>query len=75
MRTLKKNQKREKPNKKSYKTKDPSWKTYTYGQGAEKSPFNVEWIKYYNPMEGRDQILFIYADKVTKKICKYRILA
>jgi hypothetical protein len=39
-----------------------------------KSPFNIEWVKYFNPMEGRDQILFLYKDKQTEKICKYRIL-
>ena len=66
--------KKEKPKKKKYSTGDPTWQTITYGNPS-KSPFNVEWLKYYNPMEGRDQIMFIYSDKSTKKITKYRILA
>tara|TARA_Y100000310_G_scaffold146412_1_gene145723 strand:+ start:856 stop:1059 length:204 start_codon:yes stop_codon:yes gene_type:complete len=63
---------KEKPRKKRWKTKDPTWETQTYGSG--KTPFEIEWLKYYNPVEGRDQILFLYKDKKTKGICKYRIL-
>jgi hypothetical protein len=67
-------QKKEKPKKKAYKTGDPSWETRTYS-GYDRNTFNIEWLKYYNPMEGRDQIMFIYSDKRTKKIVKHRILA
>ena len=38
------------------------------------NPFLIEWLKIYNPMEGRDQIVFFYTDKITKKIIKHRIL-
>ena len=58
--------------KKLHKTSDPTWYTHTYG--SDKTPFNMEWLKFYNPMEGRDQILFIYSDKLTGKICKWRTL-
>ena len=58
--------------KKTHKTSDPHYNVYTYGQG--KNPFDIEWIKYYNSSEGRDQIIFLYTDKKTKEICKYRIL-
>ena len=58
--------------KKLHKTPDPNYKVHTYGQGE--NPFDMEWIKYYNPMEGRDQILFLYIDKSSKKTVKYRIL-
>jgi len=58
--------------KKIHKTSDPNYDVHTYGQG--KNPFDIEWIKYYNSTEGRDQIIFLYTDKKTKEICKYRIL-
>ena len=57
---------------KIHKTPDPTYNVHTYGQG--KIPFDVEWVKYHNPMEGRDQIIFLYTDKRTKKICKHRVL-
>lgn len=59
--------------KKMHKTADPTWDAQTYGNSS-KSPFNVDWIKYRNPIEGRDQIIFLYSDKETKKIIKHRIL-
>tara|TARA_Y100001963_G_C6430387_1_gene286783 strand:- start:100 stop:300 length:201 start_codon:yes stop_codon:yes gene_type:complete len=59
--------------KKSHKTADPTWDTVTYGNSL-KSPFRIEWQKYYNPVEGRDQVLFLYSDKKTGNIVKYRIL-
>ena len=58
---------------KIHKTSDPSWDVHTYS-GYTKSPFNIEYVKYFNPMEGRDQIMFLYSDKETKKIIKHRIL-
>ena len=64
---------KEKPKKKKWKTKDPTWETHTYGNDR-KAPFDIEWLKYYNPMEGKDHILFIYKAKRGKKIYKYRIL-
>lgn len=61
--------------KRTHKTSDPNWHTYTYGHNNDsKYPFDIEYVKYYNPREGRDQVLFLYTDKHTKKICKYRVL-
>lgn len=62
-----------KTKRKKHKTKDPNYNTYTYS-GFAKNPFNVEWTKYFNPMEGRDQIIFLYTDKRTKAIVKHRIM-
>lgn len=59
--------------KKPHKKRDGSWDTTDLYRGGE-NPFDVEWIKYYNSVEGRDQILFLYTDKETKKIIKHRIL-
>ena len=64
---------KEEPKKKKWKTQDPTWETHTYGN-ERKSPFDLEWLKYYNAMEGRDQIMILYKEPRTKKICKYRIL-
>ena len=64
---------RAKVKKKSHKTSDPNYDVHTYGQG--KNPFNIEWIKYHNPVEGRDQILFLYTDKLSGEIVKYKILS
>ena len=64
---------KEKPKKKKWETKDPTYQTHTYGNEG-KCPFKIEWTKYFNPMEGRDQIMFLYTEPRTKKICKYRIL-
>lgn len=64
--------KTKKVKRKMHKTPDPNYKVQTYGQG--KNPFDMEWIKYYNPIEGRDQIVFLYIDKSSKKTVKYRIL-
>ena len=64
--------KTKKVKRKMNKTPDPKYKVQTYGQG--KNPFDMEWIKYYNPIEGRDQIVFLYIDKSSKKTVKYRIL-
>jgi hypothetical protein len=66
--------KREKPRKKPIKKKDGSWDTSDLYRNTGRFPFNIEWQKYYNPVEGRDQIIFLYSDKKTKKIIKYRIL-
>ena len=64
---------RTKVKKKIHKNPDGSWDTRDLYKSG-RSPFNIEWIKYFNPMEGRDQIMFLYVDKETKKICKHRIL-
>ena len=64
---------KEKPKKKKWKTKDPTWNAHTYGN-EEKCPFEIEWVKYYNAMEGRDQIIFLYKDRKSRSICKYRIM-
>ena len=67
--------KRNKTKRKIHKTKDPTWDTHTYsGSNASKYPFDTEWVKYFNPVEGRDQIMLLYSCKETKKIMKYRIL-
>jgi hypothetical protein len=60
--------------KKIHKTKDPTWDTHTYSNDNSNYPFDIEYMKYHNPREGRDQIIFLYTDKDTKKICKHRIL-
>jgi|TARA_R110000765_G_scaffold148908_1_gene251504 hypothetical protein len=38
------------------------------------NPFTVEYLKFYNEKEGRDQIVFLYSDKNTGKIVKYRVM-
>ena len=53
---------------------DVSWDLTDLYRNSSKHPFNIEWQKYYNPMEGRDQIMFLYSDKNTGKIVKYRVL-
>ena len=64
-----------KTKRKIHRTKAPTWNTHTYsGLEPSKFPFNIEWMKYFNPAEGRDQIMFIYTDKITKKVCKYRVM-
>ena len=64
--------KKEKTKKKTHKTAAPHYHVHTYGQG--KNPFKIEWFKYFNPIEGRDQIMFIYESKETGDIVKHRIL-
>ena len=64
---------RTKIKKKPTKKKDGSWDTSDLYRGG-KNPFNIEWVKYFNPVEGRDQIIFLYSDKETKRIIKHRIL-
>ena len=64
--------KKKKVKKKIHKTSDPYYDVHTYS--GFKNPFNIEWIKYYNPREGRDQIIFLYKNKDDNKICKHRIL-
>jgi len=65
--------KKNKTKKKVHKKPDGSWDlSDLYRSG--KNPFDIEWIKYFNPMEGRDQIVFLYSSKETKKIVKHRIL-
>ena len=64
---------KQKVKKKPVKKKDGSWDTTDLYKSG-RNPFNMEWLKYFNPVEGRDQILFLYIDKKSKKICKYRIL-
>ncbi len=58
---------------KPHRKSDGSWDLSDLYRGG-KNPFNIEWIKYYNAAEGRDQIIFLYTDKRTKKICKHRVL-
>jgi len=61
--------------KRTHKTSDPTWNTHTYGHNHDSNyPFDVEYLKYHNPVEGRDQIMFMYKSKDTGEICKYRIL-
>ncbi len=61
-----------KSKRKSHPTLDPTWNTETYG--ATRNPFNMEYLKYYNNREGKDQIIFLYTDKISHKIQKYKIL-
>jgi hypothetical protein len=53
---------------------DGSWDTTDLYRNDQRNPFNIEWLKYFNPREGRDQIMFLYSDKNTGKIVKYRVL-
>jgi hypothetical protein len=64
----------EKPKKKPIKKKDGSWELSDLYRNSDRYPFDIDWIKYYNPMEGRSQVIFLYKNKKTKKIIKYRIL-
>ena len=64
---------KKKTKRKLQKKKDGSWDTSDLYR-AGKNPFDVEWIKYFNPMEGRNQIMFLYSCKDTKRIVKHRIL-
>ena len=66
--------KKEKPKKKPIKKEDGSWDLSDLYRNSDRYPFEIEWVKYYNPMEGRDQVMFLYKDKKTKKIIKHRIL-
>jgi len=66
--------KNKKTKRKITKKSDGSWDTSDLYRNTSRFPFNIEWLKYYNPVEGRDQIMFLYSDKKTKSICKYRIL-
>ena len=60
--------------KKVHLKSDGSWDTTDLYRNTSRNPFDIEWVKYFNPMEGRDQIMFLYTDKETKKIIKHRIL-
>lgn len=60
--------------KKPHKKRDGSWDLTDLYRNSDRYPFHVEWVKYFNPMEGRDQIVFLYSDKKTKKVIKHRIL-
>ena len=62
-----------KTKKKITKKPDGGWDTRDLYKSG-RNPFKVEWIKYYNSMEGRNQIIFLYSEKKTNRICKYRIL-
>jgi len=64
---------KQKTKKKVHRKRDGSWDTSDLYKSG-RSPFEVEWLKYFNPMEGRDQVLFLYRDRTTKRVCKYRIL-
>lgn len=60
--------------KKVHKKSDGSWDTSDLYRNTSKNLFRIEWMKYYNKVEGRDQILFLYSEKKTGRIIKYRIL-
>jgi len=65
---------KKKTKRKISKRKDGSWDLSDLYRNTSRNTFDIEWMKYYNPMEGRDQIIFLYSDKQTKKICKHRIM-
>ena len=65
--------KTKKVKKKVSKRHDGSWDTTDLYRSG-KNPFNIEHVKYYNEREGKTQILFLYTDKKSKQIRKYRIL-
>ena len=70
---MKVSNKKNKTKRKVHRKPDGSWDTSDLYRTSG-DPFDMEWIKYYNPVEGRDQVLFLYKDKETKKIIKHRIL-
>lgn len=41
---------------------------------GQKYPFDIDYIRHTNERTGGTQIIFLYLDKRTKKILKYRIL-
>ena len=64
----------EKLKKKKAKKKLNRYWTNEKGESGGRNPFpfliEIEWI--YNPMEGKEHCLFLYLDKRTKKIHKWR---
>ena len=58
--------------KKIHKTNDPHYHVHTYS--GFKNPFEIEIVKYYNQVEGRNQVIFLYKDKDDGKIVKYRVM-
>lgn len=60
--------------KKIIKKSDGSWDTSDLYRNTTKFPFNIEWLKYHNPREGKDQVMFLYTSKETGDIVKYRFL-
>ncbi len=60
--------------KKVHRKPDGSWDTSDLYRNSDRYPFDIEYIKYFNPMEGREQIMFLYSCKETKRIVKHRIL-
>lgn len=59
--------------KKPNKDKEGRWDTSDLYR-CSRSLFEIEWLKHFNKMEGRDQIIFLYKDRGNKKIIKYRTL-
>ena len=56
--------------KKIHKTSDPTYNVHTYGQG--KNPFDIERIRYYNEREGSYITIYLYKNKETGEIVKWR---
>jgi len=61
---------KEKPRKKRWKTKDPTYETQTYGSG--KSPFAIEWVRM--EVDGGTKIFFLHSSKISGKIVKMTTL-
>lgn len=57
--------------KKAHKTSDPNYDVHTYGQG--KNPFDIEMIPYYNEREGCSIMIYIYKEKETGEIVKWKV--
>lgn len=68
------NKKKMRTKKKVHQKRDGSWDTSDLYRNTDKYPFNIEWMKYYNPIEGRDQIIFLYIDKETNRVIKHRVM-
>jgi hypothetical protein len=60
-----------KAKKKLTKRDDGSWDTSDLYKSG-KNPFDVETIVYYNEREGKDVIIYLYKDKETGEIMKWR---
>jgi len=53
------------------KNKDGSWDTSDLYKSG-KNPFDIEVLTYFNSLEGKDIIIYLYKDKETGEIRKWK---
>ena len=53
------------------KKKDGSWDTADLYKSG-KNPFDIEVLTYFNSLEGKDIIIYLYKDKETGEIRKWK---